>query len=167
MYNTKFSRSFERLKQRGAEALQKKRQKDLCQQQSKDLFTFRNSTKATLILPTTSADGKDYIEPGKTWKGDERFMDLVARHEATLVDAPVVNESVEVPQKSKKAKGEKKPMSEEKLILDQPEEVTVEGTVEHVKSGRGKKSKKNESTEGQNDVLLVEDPLQGVEILKD
>ena len=62
-------------------------------------------------------------------------------------------------------------MLEQKLILDQPDRVTNEGTVENVVQQQPKKKvKQNESRQpkpAQPDVLLNEDPMAGVEILND
>jgi hypothetical protein len=53
-------------------------------------------------------------------------------------------------------------MSEEKLILDQPDTVTDEGKVEHVVSKKKKKLNETKSTgEQQPDVLLNEGPIEG------
>ena len=62
-------------------------------------------------------------------------------------------------------------MQEQKLIVDQPETVTAEGTVEHVIPTAGLKplaeGHPGEEQKAKTDVLLNEDPLTGVEIILD
>ena len=61
-------------------------------------------------------------------------------------------------------------MLEQKLILDQPDRVTQEGTVESVVPQPKQKKTKNESRTSKTpepEVLLTEDPMSGVEILND
>ncbi len=57
----------------------------------------------------------------------------------------------------------------DKLIMDQPDVVTTEGTVEQVVVDEAEK-KLNEGQpvqDSQEDVLLTEDPMDGVEIIID
>ena len=68
-------------------------------------------------------------------------------------------------------------LNEEKLILDQPERVTTEGVIEQVvksplaannlaaKNGIKPAKKKLQEQKPDAGVLLVEDPLEGVQIL--
>lgn len=63
-------------------------------------------------------------------------------------------------------------MTEEKLILDQPDQVTEQGTVEHVSPTTPGVQPLNEqpgadpATKPQ-DTLLNEDPMDGVTIIRD
>ena len=57
-------------------------------------------------------------------------------------------------------------MKEEKLLLDQPEKVTVEGTVEQVVKNPVKKLNETPVVDPSQEVLLTEDPMDGVQILR-
>ncbi len=53
------------------------------------MYLYRNrSAVASLELPKASADGKKWVEPGQTWRGDSYFMSMVPR-EATVVESLV------------------------------------------------------------------------------
>lgn len=119
------------------------------------LFLFRNrSSVASLELPKASSDGKKWVEPGQTWKGDSYFLSMVPR-EAVLVETL-----------SEQKKEEKMP---EKLILDQPDQVTTSGRVEHTVAQEDLPI--NEATPHDDkpgkERLLTEDPLAGVTIIRD
>jgi hypothetical protein len=121
------------------------------------LYLYRNrSNFASLELPKISKDGKRWVEPNETWEGDSYFLSMVPK-EAVIVrtlEEPI-NES-----KEKKV--------EEKLILDQPDQVTKIGKVEHSVEGdlplNEEKPQKEERTK---EKLLTEDPLSGVTIIRD
>lgn len=131
------------------------------------LFLFKNkSQEASLQLPKISEDGKKWIGPNETWKGDSFFLKMIPK-EAILVETLISPDQQKKEQK----------MNEEKLILDQPDQVTSAGKVEHVVSSnqevvelaentKRKKKKKNENSEEQNK-LLTEDPIAGLTIIRD
>lgn len=133
--------------------------------QGKGLFVYRNRSKdATLRLPKPAKDGRVEIGPNGEWEGDDYFDMLVKNNQAILVRT--VEDKV---QKVEEKKGEPVMLVENKLILDQPETVTVKGAVEHVvvdeaETTKKKKSKKNESAE-KGDVLLTDGGLEGIQIL--
>jgi hypothetical protein len=138
-------------------------------QSGSGLFLFQNkSNQASLQLPKTSYDGKKWIEPNQTWQGDSFFFKLVPR-EAILV------KTIISPDQQKKEK-ENAIMNEEKLILDQPDQVTTEGKIEHLVSNddvveinensKKKRKIKNENS-SENNKLLTEDPIAGVTIIRD
>lgn len=125
------------------------------------LFVFQNNTKGTLDLPKATASGKKRLEEGEQFQGDSYFMRLVPtmlRYIREIVPAggPKNNALVEL----------KENTMPEKLILDQPDRVTNQGTVENVLA-EPKKQPLNESQpkQPQPDVLLTEDPMDGVEII--
>jgi hypothetical protein len=137
-------------------------------ERGKGLFLFRNKSKeATLSLPKVAADGKTRMVgpanpnvPGSgEWEGDSYFMTLVPR------DAILVR-TIRAPDAEKI--GEQRQMNE-KLILDQPETVTTEGAVEQVTvTDQSINETSEEGTEkSKKDVLLTEDPLDGVTIITD
>jgi len=116
------------------------------------LYVYRNNSHGTLMLPKPAADGKRHIGVNETFQGDSYFMDFVKRHELILVE--VISEG--------------NTMNAEKLILDQPDQVTTKGTVEHVVQPQPVKplneTTPHDPTQGK-DVLITEDPLDGVEII--
>lgn len=130
------------------------------------LFLFRNRNKeASLQLPKISFDGKKWVGPNETWKGDSFFLKMIPK-EAILI------ETLLSPNEEKQK--ENKNM-EEKLILDQPDQITNDGKVEHIVSQdvveinentKKRKKRKNESNEETNK-LLTEDPIAGVTIIRD
>lgn len=123
-------------------------------QQGTGHYVFRNKSKvATLELPKLSKDGKKWVQPKETWEGDSYFFNMVPR-DAVLVK--VIEEA-------------KKEATVEKLILDQPDQITSAGKVEHTVV-QGEVSL-NETTPQENvdkkEKLLTEDPLAGVTIIRD
>ena len=158
------------------------------------LFLYRNkSTTASIQLFKKSVEGKLWIEPGQTWTGDSSFLKMVPR-EASLVktienpqkNKQIIKENVEentekkiesqkvnkevTKKKSRKKNIKEKNMNEEKLLLDQPDQISTEGTLEHVvkpSTKQTKKVKKNEQNENTEDALLTEDPLSGVTIINE
>lgn len=130
------------------------------------LFLFKNKTNASLQLPKKSSDNKVWVEPNQTWEGDSFFLKMIPR-EAILI------KTIKDPNEEKK---EENKMSEEKLILDQPEQITSEGTVEHIVSSEQvpmnettSKRKRKQKTESKNkeETLLTENPIAGVTIVRD
>lgn len=117
------------------------------------MYLFRNRSKvASLELPKVSADGKRWVDPQGTWKGDSYFMSMVPK-DAVLVESLENKEETKMP---------------EKLILDQPDQVTTAGRVEHTVATE--ETAVNESTPQENktkDRLITEDPLAGVTIIRD
>jgi hypothetical protein len=128
------------------------------------LFLFKNKTNASLQLPKKSSDGKVWVEPNQTWKGDSFFLKMIPK-EAVLI------ETIESPNKKEESN-----MSEEKLLLDQPDQITPEGKLEHVVSNepealneettKRKRKTKSESKKEEKK-LLTEDPIAGVTIIRD
>ena len=127
------------------------------------LFLFKNKTNASLQLPKKSLDGKVWVEPNQTWRGDSFFLKMIPQ-EAVLV------ETIESPNQTEETN-----MSEEKLILDQPDQITTDGKLEHIVSNEPAvlteetKKKKKTKTESKNkeNKLLTEDPIAGVTIIRD
>lgn len=122
------------------------------------LYVFRNNSGGDLRLPKPSHEGWRSIRPGAEFQGDSYFMSLVKTNEARLV------RTIEAP-----GKKETETM-EDKLIVDQPDRVTNEGTVENVVTPKKKNTQLNEDgtpQEDQDDILLIEDPMDGVEIITD
>lgn len=123
------------------------------------LFVFQNNTKGTLDLPKATASGKKHLEQGEQFQGDNYFMRLVPtmlRYIREIVPAGGAKAAlVEL----------KENTMSEKLILDQPDKVTNQGTVEHVLAEPKKQLNESQPKQPQLDVLLTEDPMDGVEII--
>ena len=119
------------------------------------MYLFRNrSAVASLDLPKVSADGKKWVGPGQTWKGDSYFMSMVPR-EAVLVESLCENNKEET-------------KVEERLILDQPEQITSAGKVEHEVADELPKVVESSPKAGKSkERLITEDPLAGVTIIRD
>jgi hypothetical protein len=133
------------------------------------LFEYRNRSSGTLTLPKSiRIKGREIkeIEKNGTWEGDSYFQILVRQGLASLVrvivpeDAPVV-----LPQTLNVIK-EGTEMSEDKLLLEQPDTVKTTGKVEQVVANANANAKKIEKPKSKNEeVLLNDDPLSGVQIL--
>jgi hypothetical protein len=120
------------------------------------LYRFRNHSRADLILPKPTNNGRKIIGPGKEFEGDSYFLKLVKTHQLMLVE--VLDTGVEK-------------MNEETLILDQPQTFTTKGAVEHVVQPQSKPLTEQAPQDEQpvEDSLINEDPvdLDGVQIITD
>lgn len=127
------------------------------------LFIFENNTNGELKLPKPAVDGRRSVGPNKQFQGDSFYHSWVKPPMNLL---KFIREIIPVEQEQNIQ--ESNQMTDQKLILDQPDQVTTEGTVEHViEGGVGKTitDATNPSDVPENEVLLNEDPLDGVEIL--
>jgi len=124
-------------------------------QHGEGLYLFRNrNSSASLELPKPSKDGRRWVEPNGTWEGDSYFMSMIPR-EAVLV------KTISEPKKEETK-------MEERLILDQPDQVTKLGKVEHKVSEELPINEAGPEGNLENkDKLLTEDPLAGVTIIRD
>lgn len=121
------------------------------------MYVFRNRSQvASLELPKPSSDGKRWVGPGETWRGDSYYLSMVPK-EATLVESLCE-------QKKEETK------MDNKLILDQPDQITAGGKVEH-EAPRDDlpivEEAPNEPKPKAKDRLITEDPLAGVTIIRD
>jgi hypothetical protein len=124
-------------------------------QKGEGLYLFKNrSNVASLELPKISSEGKKWIEPNGTWQGDSYFFKMIPR-EAILV------KTISEPKKEE--------IMENKLLLDQPDQVTTKGKIEHVVPESELQLNENpvEKQTETKEKLLTEDPLAGVTILRD
>ena len=126
-------------------------------QHGEGLFLFKNkSSFASLDLPKKSFDGKKWVGPNETWKGDSYFFCLVPR-DAILVETLITPN----PKESNM-------INEDKLLLDQPDQVTKIGKVEHVVANNSKPINEDQDNEElSKEKLLTEDPMAGVTIIRD
>jgi hypothetical protein len=131
------------------------------------LYVFRNLTSGDLHLAKKSIDGKTVVKPQEEWRGDSYYL-LHVPAEASVVevirtndDAPVINENTTF-------KTEERKEEMDKLILDQPDCVTQKGKVEHVLVQPTKKPLNEvvpQDPSQPGDMLINEDPMDGVEII--
>lgn len=150
------------MNRRMSEKFEKRATRDMLRQQAlagSGLYLFQNNTNADLYLPKPGNNGSSLLLKGRTFEGDSYFFSLVRTNQLKLIKELEITPPQEEPV-----------MTEQKLILDQPDRVTNEGAVEHVLSNPQpiKKKTKNESRsnpKAEPDVLLTEDPMSGVEIM--
>jgi len=122
------------------------------------IYTFENHRTHDFSLPKKSFDGKSLIPPKGKFKGDAYFLMFLKTGDVRLVSAePYINES-------------KKENDMQKLILDQPDRVTSHGKTESVVVDTPTQQVLTETPTKVNapapDVLLVENPLDGIDIIK-
>lgn len=123
--------------------------------QGEGLYVYENNTKGDLNLPKPTASGKKNLRVGEQFQGDNYFMRYVPtmlRYIRCIVPA------------EQSAILEENTVSEEKLILDQPERITSEGQVEHVIKQPQTQINENQPAK-KPEVLINEDPMEGVEII--
>ena len=163
------------------ESLQNKKQMMEYYQKGDGLFRFRNKSRSsTLTLPKPSAEGIKVVAPSDPevpgsgeFEGDSYFLSLVPREIILVrtITAPGTQPVVEsvVQETTEVITEETKPMTEEKLILDQPAQVTNEGAVEHVKPEAGTQQLNEQPGQAttEEEVLIVENPLDGVTIIRE
>lgn len=126
------------------------------------LFIFENNTNGELKLPKPAADGRRIIEPRGQFQGDSYFHSWVKPPMNMLKfikqiqpeDRNIIKETTQMA---------------EKLILDQPDQITTVGKVEHIVADPNQPHQQLTETMPQpkpeGEVLLNEDPLSGVEII--
>jgi len=120
-------------------------------------YLFQNNTRGDYILPKKSRDGIKLLNKDAMFEGDSYFFQLVRTGELKFI-------------RELTAKVERtEEMTPKKLILDQPDRVTAQGTVEHVVADpKAKPLNEVAPTRKQAppaEVLLTEDPMDGVEII--
>jgi len=130
------------------------------------LYVYENNTNGTLTLPKPTDSGKRVVAPKEQFQGDSYFMSLVKPPNNLLKLVKVITKNLSETQNKTLMESN---MNEQKLILDQPDRVTSEGTVEQVVTKQQLSQKLNDSVEKKQppkeEVLLTEDPLDGIEII--
>lgn len=126
-------------------------------------FVYKNCTKGTLSLTKPAMNGSRQIPPGAEFEGDSYFMQFTKPPENVLAFIRVIESSTPAPSSVCPPVLTEGVNMENKLILDQPNTVTANGTVEHVVASQTI----NEAIPDANkkEVLLNETPLDGVEII--
>lgn len=120
------------------------------------LYLYRNNTNADLTLPRPTKSGIRIVGRGKEFQGDNYYMQLVKQGLLRLV------KELQSPNQEQESNLTEVKMSEDKLILDQPDTVTEQGKVEHVVSKPVEKiNETQQDAEKKPDVLLNEGPVEG------
>lgn len=109
------------------------------------MYLYENNSDATLTLPRPTASGLRIIGARKQFQGDNYYMQMVQSGLLRLI-------------KELQAPPKEQVMTDEKLILDQPDTVTEKGKVEHVVETPTQKLHEQEGDE-QPEVLLNEGPV--------
>lgn len=139
------------------------------------VYVYQNSSKAAeLTLPRPTHSGLRKVEPGAQFQGDDYFMQMVKTGDLRLIEVlqTAEQEKAALAEESRLLEESTKPclpcntkgacMSEEKLIVEQPDTVTDKGTVERIVEGSSPKKKKplreSEDKKPQVDILLNESP---------
>lgn len=111
-------------------------------------YIYENSNaNADLTLPRPTKTGVRKVAPGGCFQGDDYYMQLVRSGMLRLVEILETKEE--------------EAMNEQKLILEQPDTVTTEGTVEQVVVNKATPKKVVAETAEENNsqpVLLNETP---------
>ena len=132
-------------------------------------YIFENNTTGDFQLPKPSLSGGQWVKKGATFQGDSFFLKLVPQYLKliTEVSAPPKKENINESTESSK------------LLLDQPDIITQSGKVEHIVESQ-EDTQLNDSTENKithaasctcdtcsDQMLLTEDPMDGVDIIID
>jgi hypothetical protein len=127
------------------------------------LFVFENNTDADLSLPRPTATGLRMIGPRKRFQGDSYYLKLVGSPMNLL----------RLIEELKPKDGPATVLSEEKnmndiLILDQPDQITTSGKVEHFVDNKVPSKPLNDANQNKQmpEILINENPLDCVEIIK-
>ena len=130
-------------------------------------YIFENNTSGDLKLPKATCGGAMWVQKAGQFTGDSFFLKLVPA-QLKLISV-LLNPNQENINES----------TESKLLLDQPDTITTIGKVEHVVESQ-EDTQLNDSTENKithaasctcdtcsDQMLLTEDPMDGVDIIID
>jgi len=132
------------------------------------LYVFENNTDGDLSLPKPTSSGLRTIGPRKRFQGDSYFLKLVGSPMNLLRLVEEIQPKLTTQETAEKIQREAN-MSTDKLILDQPDTITTKGKVEHVVDTDTPVQKlhdANDPVATTPEVLLTENPLDGVAIIK-
>lgn len=119
------------------------------------VYIFQNVTSGDFMLPKKSLDGKKLVKKNEQFQGDSYFM--------RFVGSP--NNILKLIRRLEETKEKVNNMTD-KLILDQPDQITTQGKVEHVIADTPKAViKENDNNKTQENVLITENPIDGLEII--
>ena len=124
------------------------------------LYLYRNSTDSEMTLPRPTKSGLRFVGPKGTFQGDSYYMQYVKQGLLRLVEVlQTPEQEAAIKAAEQQALNEGNMITEDRLILDQPDMITEQGKVEHVVNKQTPQQKLNEkSNEQPVDVLLNECP---------
>jgi hypothetical protein len=117
-----------------------------------ETYIFQNNTNGDLNLPKPAKDGRLKVGINELFEGDKYFLELVK---------PPLSLLKYIGQKKNEEK------MAESLILDQPDVITSNGKVEQTVLDDSSIIKKENENKNKKEVLLTEQPIDGVEIIID
>ena len=134
------------------------------------IYVYENNTDADLKLPKPTASGIRTVGPRKRFQGDSYFMSWVGNPMNLLkfIETIVPKMTLEEKKAHEKLLEENALNTQKQLILDQPDTVTTAGKIERVVVTPDEtplNDTTNPVVKKTNDVLLTEDPLDGVQII--
>ncbi len=157
-----------RLNRYEAREYRKKRMKQVFA--GKGLFIYENNSDGDLILPRPTTSGMRAVLARQQFQGDDYYMQMVRTNELRLIKTLISAEEEDMKKKlNEETEAKKKKLNEEteannQLLLDQPAKFTHEGQVEYVAPQDKLSLNEQAPPTKQNDVLLTEEPLDGLEI---
>ena len=137
------------------------------------VYIYENNTDADLKLPKPTASGIRTVGPRRRFQGDSYFMSWVGhpmnllRLVEEVVPKMTQEQLMEHNAKEQQLLEEETMTNERKLLLDQPDTITTQGKIERVVLEPGAVPLNDSTDPGQKkpEILLNEDPLDGVEII--
>ena len=135
------------------------------------IYVFENNTDGDLKLPKATVGGLKTVGPRKRFQGDSYFLKWVGSLMNLLRLIEEIVPKMTTQEISDKIAGKElkeNNVANEKLILDQPDTITNKGKIEHVVGDGSMKPINDSNNPGKaaSDVLLTENPLDGVSIIK-
>jgi hypothetical protein len=130
----------------------------------KGVYIYENNTDGDLKLPKATESGVRVVGPRKRFQGDSYFKQWVGSPMNLL---RFIEEVVPENKTSENVLEENNMTNERQLLLDQPDCITTQGKIERVVAEPGQKiiNDNAQSVQKTPEVLLTEDPLDGVEII--
>jgi hypothetical protein len=130
------------------------------------VYVYENNTDGDLKLPKPTDSGIRMVGPRKRFQGDSYYMKWVGSPMNLLrfveeISPKITNQNLQ-PQTM-----EENVSQEKKLLLDQPDTITHNGKVETIIVNQESRPLNDNTypTKKRSEVLLTEDPLDGVEII--
>lgn len=132
------------------------------------VYIYENNTDGDLKLPKPTDSGLRMIGPRKRFQGDSYFMSWVGSpmNLLRLVEEVVPKKTHQEIQQQKQEMLNEGNM-QDKLILDQPDTITNNGKIERVvvQPNQIPLNDVTDPAQKKPEVLLTEDPLDGMEII--
>ena len=133
------------------------------------IYVFENNTDGDLKLPKATVGGLKTIGPRKRFQGDSYFLIWVGSPMNLLRLIEEIKPKMTTQEIADKISQEQGTvMTEQKLILDQPDTITNKGKIEHVVANDQPLQSLNDACAAKpnKDILISENPLDGIAIIK-